>query len=66
MSGLEYLNKYKDWRAPVGRVDETGVRYMGPVLGGEVAEGAGEALGDEEVYGSLGDYDPVLRSHCRL
>jgi hypothetical protein len=24
------------------------------------------AKGDEEVYQSIADYDPVLRAHCRL
>jgi hypothetical protein len=66
MSGLEYLNKFRDWRAPVERVDENGVRFVGPVLtGGGVADGAREAAGDEEVYGRVADYDPVLLSHCR-
>jgi hypothetical protein len=62
MSGLEYLNKFGVRRAPVERVDETGIRFLGSVLGGEVVEGAG----DQEVYESVADYDPVLLAHCRL
>ena len=66
MSGLEYLNKFRDWRAPVERVDENGVRFMGPVLtGGGVVADAGDVRADEEVYGRVADYDPVLLSHCR-
>jgi hypothetical protein len=38
------------------------------VLPGGIASGApGEAApGNEERYEDVGDYDPVLRSHCRL
>ena len=29
-------------------------------------DSAGVAKRDEEFYGSVEDYDPVLRGHCRL
>jgi hypothetical protein len=52
----------KKLRFPRGGRDDLGIRY------GDAEERLKNqrAKGDEEVYESVVDYDPVLRSHCRL
>ena len=60
-------------RIAEGAAEEVGIRAEGPVLSGqmsvELAKGIAErrlARTRGEVYGSVADYDPVLRWHCRL
>ena len=58
-------------RMPKNGGDGSGIRFEGAVLTGEksVEAGLGDSAVDaqkpgEELYGSVEDYDPVLRSHC--
>jgi hypothetical protein len=52
--------------------DELGIKVEGPVLAGEKslearrAEDAVSAGREGEFYSGVGEYDPVLKSHCRL
>ncbi len=63
MSVAGYIGKNaKELKLSREGTDDLGVRYGG------VEEGTKKerAKGDEEVYESVVEYDPVLRSHCRL
>ncbi len=63
MSVAGYIGKnVKELHLPREGTDDLGVRYGGAEEGPkkEVAKG------DEEVYETVVNYDPVLRSHCRL
>ncbi len=63
MSVAGYIGKnVKELRVPREGTDDLGVRYGG----GEEGLKKEREKGDEEVYESVVDYDPVLRSHCRL
>jgi hypothetical protein len=63
MSVAGYIGKnVKEFRIPSEGMDDLGVGY-----GGAAEEVKTERVeGDEEVYESVVDYDPVLRAHCRL
>jgi hypothetical protein len=63
MSVAGYIGKnVKELRFPREGRDDLGIRYGG----GEEGPKEETAKADEEVYESVMDYDPVLRSHCRL
>jgi hypothetical protein len=63
MSVAGYIGKnVKELRFPRKGTDDLGVRYVGA----EERVKTEKAKGDEEDYKSVVDYDPVLRSHCRL
>jgi hypothetical protein len=58
---------------PCEGTDDLGTTYEGGVLTGEtspearrLAEGRVAMRRGGEFYSSVEDYDPVLRSHCRL
>ena len=62
----------RELRMPKGVRDSLGIRYAGAVLTGETtpeAKRRAEALlasrPGAERYGDAGEYDPVLKSHCR-
>ena len=63
----------QDLRMPCERTDDLGTNYEGAVLSGEaspeerrLAESRVAMRRGGEFYSSVEDYDPVLRSHCRL
>ena len=63
MSVAGYIGKnVKELRFPREGTDDLGIRYDGA----EEEPKKGRAKGDEKSYESVVDYDPVLRSHCRL
>ncbi len=63
MSVAGYIGKnVKELAFPREGTDDLGFRDGGAEEGPKKEE----AKGDEEVYESVADYDPVLRAHCRL
>jgi hypothetical protein len=63
MSVAGYLGKnVKELRFPREGTKDLGVRNGGAEEGPKKER----IKGDEEVYKSVVDYDPVLRAHCRL
>ena len=63
MSIAGYIGKnVKELRFPREGTDDLGIRYGGAEEGLKNEK----AKGDQEVYESVVDYDPVLRAHCRL
>jgi hypothetical protein len=62
-----------DFEIAAGTERDLGIRSSGVILKGEVelrealvAEGRRAMRARRECYGSVADYDPVLRYHCRL
>lgn len=76
MSVAAYVGRKRharELRMPKGVSDDLGIGYTGAVLTGETtpeakrrAEGGLASRPGAERYGDAGDYDPVLKSHCRL
>jgi hypothetical protein len=65
MSVAGYLSSGKtEVRMPKKGVDELGIRIEGAVANGE--EAVHEKKPGDEYYGTVEEYDPVLRAHCRL
>jgi len=61
----------RDLRDDAGK-DGLGIKVEGPVLRGErsleersVEEAVVSGREGEEFYSAVGEYDPVLKSHCR-
>ena len=74
MSVAGYVGRNaRELRMPKGVSDGLGIRYAGAVLTGETTpeaklrvEAGLASKPRAECYGDAGDYDAVLKSHCRL
>jgi hypothetical protein len=75
MSIAGYLGKgNSQLRMPTEPVDQLGIEYEGEVLEGKKSAPlrraedavAGPTKAGDGVYKDVDEYDPVLRSHCRI
>ena len=74
MSVAGYVGRNeRELHMPKGDSAELGIGYTGAVLTGETspeakrrAEAVRATKPRAECYEDVGDYDPVLKSHCRL